>query len=184
MMGYGRRYAVNAYEKLGLTPQADQQQVHDAYRKLVKEYHPDRFEQGSEQQQSAQQKMIELNLAYEEAMSLSAKAPPSRLHISPEAVESLAERMYEQGSYESALMQLTRSTRKDARWFNLQGKILLGLKQYSSAHQSFREAVRMDPDNREYREGALKAAVAMKKNRHLIYRMRDWVDGIVHPRRL
>ena len=53
------------------------------------------------------------------------------------------------------------------------GKILMGLRQYETAHQSFREAVRRDPDNHKYREGALDAALAMKKNRPLAQKLRD-----------
>ena len=49
----------------------------------------------------------------------------------------------------------------------------MGLRQYETAHQSFREAVRRDPDNRKYREGALDAALAMKKNRSFAHRLKD-----------
>ena len=41
----------------------------------------------------------------------------------------------------------------------------MDLEQYESAHQSFREAVRRDPENIEYRRGALDAAVALKKSK-------------------
>ena len=175
---------MNPYNTLGLQPGADQTEVHSAYIRLVKQYHPDRFEQGSDEQQSAQQKLVELNLAYEECMSMAHKRPPVTVKITTEAAEALAERMLEQESWESAIMQLCRTETKDARWFYLQGKALMGLKQYSSAHQSFREAVRMEENNREFRQGALDAAVAMKKHNRLPYRMLDWVDGIVHPRKV
>jgi len=174
---------VNAFETLGLTPEADQAAVHDAYRKMAKMFHPDQFEQGSMQQQIAQEKMTQINVAYEEAMSLSLKRPASSVRISTEAAESMAERMLEHGSYESALMQLCRAQYKDGKWFYLQGKALMGLKQYSSAHQSFREAVRFEPDNRQFRQGALDAAVEMKKHSRISYRVADWFDGLLHPRK-
>ena len=44
-------------------------------------------------------------------------------------------------------------------------------------HQSYREAVRREPDNRTYREGALNAALAMKKARPLGAKIADWVRG-------
>ena len=47
----------------------------------------------------------------------------------------------------------------------MQGNILMALKQYETAHQSYREAVRRDPDNRQFREGALDAALAIKKSK-------------------
>ena len=56
----------------------------------------------------------------------------------------------------------------------MQGEILMKLRQYETAHQSFREAVRREPDNRTFREGALDAALAMKKNRPLGDKIRDF----------
>ena len=85
----------------------------------------------------------------------------------------MAQRMLDQGNLESALRQLARADGKDADWYFLQGKILMGLRQYDTAHQSFREAVRRDPDNHKDREGALDAALAMKKNRPLSQKLRD-----------
>ena len=78
-------------------------------------------------------------------------------------------------AYEAALKLASqaRADGKDADWYFLQGKILMGLRQYETAHQSFREAVRRDPDNHKYREGALDAALAMKKNRPLAQKLRD-----------
>ena len=40
----------------------------------------------------------------------------------------------------------------------------MALEQYESAHQSFREAVRMSPDNNVYRSGALAAVVAQRES--------------------
>ena len=174
---------VNPFETLGLTPDADQTAVHEAYRKLAKVFHPDQFEQGSEQQQAAQEKMTAINVAYEEAMSLSSKRPSCSVRVTAEAAESMAERMLEAGSFESALLQLCRAENKDGRWFYLQGKALMGLKQYSSAHQSFREAVRFEPENRSFRQGALDAAVEMKKHNRISYKVADWFDGLLHPRK-
>ena len=57
---------MNAFEVLGLKSGADRQTVHQAYRALVKTCHPDLFED-PEQRKLAQQKLIELNRAYEEA---------------------------------------------------------------------------------------------------------------------
>ena len=39
----------------------------------------------------------------------------------------------------------------------------MAMEQYESAHQSFREAVRRNPDNNVYRSGALAAVVEQRK---------------------
>ena len=49
----------------------------------------------------------------------------------------------------------------------MQGKVLMAMEEYDSAHQSFREAVRLDPDNNVFRAGALAAAVAQQKAQKL-----------------
>ena len=53
----------------------------------------------------------------------------------------------------------------------------MGLKQYETAHQSFREAVRLNPSKRKFREGALDAALAMKKNRPISAKVNSWVKS-------
>ncbi|NLB90136.1 MAG: hypothetical protein GX786_02800, partial [Clostridiales bacterium] len=53
-------------------------------------------------------------------------------------------------------------------------------KQYGSAHQSYREAVKIEPNNSTYREGAFEAAIAMKKQKNLPYRIGSWVKKAFH----
>ena len=156
------------FEVLGLAPTASAEEVRAAYRRLVKQCHPDKFHDPAARQR-AQQKMIALNLAYEEAYHL---ASSRRVNTYTEALPlddafQLADKMLRQHSPESALRQLMRSETRDARWYAMQGRILFHMEQYDSAHQSYREAVRRDPDNNTFRQGALDAAVAMKQSKTL-----------------
>ena len=66
---------------------------------------------------------------------------------------------------EGALRQLMRCEMRDGEWYYTQGRVLMAMEQYESAHQSFREAVRRSPDNNVYRSGALAAAVADRKSK-------------------
>ena len=166
----------NPFEVLGIKPGADEQTVRAAYRRLVKSCHPDQF-QDAQQQKTAQEKLIRLNLAYESALKLAARTTVGFNLISQEEAKHFARRLVEQGNLESALRQLNRADSKDAEWYHLQGDILMALKQYETAHQSYREAVRRDPENRLYREGALDAALAIKKSRPIGAKIADWVRG-------
>jgi len=166
----------NPFEVLGVKPGADEQTVRAAYRRLVKSCHPDQF-QDAQQQKAAQEQLVRLNLAYEAALKLAPRQAVGFNLISQEEAKHFARRLVEQGNLESALRQLGRADSKDAEWYCLQGEILMALKQYETAHQSYREAVRRDPDNRLYRQGALDAALAMKKNRPLGAKIADWVRG-------
>lgn len=126
-------------------------------------------------QKAAQEKLIRLNLAYEEALKIASQHRVGFNLISQEEAKHFAQRLIDQGNLESALRQLGRADSRDDGWYYMQGQILMGLRQYETAHQSFREAVRRDPENRKYREGALDAALCQKKNRPLGEKLHGWV---------
>ena len=177
--GVSLLYEKKPFEVLGLTPSAEASQVRVAYRKRVKACHPDQY-QDPEQQKAAQEQLIELNLAYEEALKLCSQRRVGFNLISQEEAKHFAARLVEQGNLESALRQINRADSKDAEWYFMQGNILMGMRQYKTAHQSYREAVRFDPDNNQYRRGALDAALAMKKSQQLGFRVLTWVQDILH----
>lgn len=173
---------LDAFEVLGISRQADQQQVRQAYHALAKACHPDQFSDG-ERQKKAQEEMIRLNLAYEEALKLTAGRPLNPRTVTPVQAKESAKHLLSQDRPEAALFQLSRAEEKDGEWYYLQGLILMKMKQYASAHQSFREAVRRCPDNNDYHAGVLDAAIAVRKHQKLPYRIADWADGMLHSRK-
>ena len=60
---------------LGLAPGASEQAIKDAYRDLVKVWHPDRFATDARLQQKAQEKLTELNTAFEHLQSYRPRDP-------------------------------------------------------------------------------------------------------------
>ena len=173
---------MNEFEILGLSADADETQVRQAYHQQVKACHPDQFAD-AEAQRQAQEKLLQLNLAYEEAIRrIAGKKRPVFHTVSPEEAKAIAKKLMEQQRYESALLQLSHAESRDDEWYYIHGQLLMGMRQYSTAHQSFREAVRLQPENLEYRRGALDAAVAMKKHQKWPYRVAEWADGLLHRR--
>jgi len=173
---------LDAFEILGLTPDADEARVRQAYHQRVKACHPDQFADGEAQRQ-AQEKLIQLNLAYEDAIRRTAGKQKTVFHtVSPEEAKALAKKLMEQQRYESALLQLSHAETRDHEWYYIHGQLLMGMRQYNTAHQSFREAVRLQPENLEYRRGALDAAIAIKKHQKWPYRVAEWADGLLHRR--
>lgn len=170
-------YDCDPFAVLGLKVGADEESVRAAYRRRVKSCHPDQF-QDPAQQKAAQEQLIRLNLAYEAALKLTARRTVGFNLISQEEAKHFAQRLVEQGNLESALRQLNRADSKDADWYCMQGGILMAMRQYEAAHTSYRQAVKLDPDNRKYREGALDAALAMKKNRPVGDKLRDFFQGL------
>ena len=148
-----------------------------AYHALVKKWHPDQFTDPA-MQQKAQTRLIELNLAYEEALkAVHGRPAPIRDIPLPEA-KTFARHLYESGHPESALRQLARTADKDAEYYHLEGQILTALRQYGSAHQAFRAAVQMEPTNREYHRAAFQAAKTWQKHQRISYRIADWAGGL------
>src|SRR3954471_8891989 len=74
------------YRVLGVSPGASSEELHDAYRRLVKLHHPDR-NGGSE---ASAVRFAEIQEAYEEVR---ARPRPARSHRAAEAAESIKERM-------------------------------------------------------------------------------------------
>ena len=55
---------MNPYQVLGISPSASQEEIREAYMKLVKKYHPDRY-QDSNLKKQAEDKMKQINAAYD-----------------------------------------------------------------------------------------------------------------------
>lgn len=174
--------AVDPFKVLGLQPGCDIQAVRAAYRQKVKLCHPDQY-RDEEKQHQAQEELVALNLAYEECLRLAGQRRVGFNLISQEEAKHFALRLIEQGNLESALRQLGRADSKDDEWYYLQGNILMGLRQYGSAHQSYREAVRRNPESLKYRKGALDAAVAEKKSKQLGYRIQTFFEDLTRKKR-
>lgn len=57
------------YRTLGVSPDASDEDIKDAYRKLARKYHPDKYTD-SDMKEIAEEKMKEVNVAYEEIQSI------------------------------------------------------------------------------------------------------------------
>ena len=112
----------NPFEVLGLKGWADQEEIRAAYRALVKRCHPDMI-QDATLKEEAQQRMVQLNLAYEEALRMA--TPRAAGTFTPELSSAqavlMAERALARDNPEGALMQLMRSGTKDGDWYYMQG---------------------------------------------------------------
>ena len=158
----------NPFEVLGLKGLATPDEIRSAYRALARQCHPDMIQDPAEKE-AAQTRMVALNLAYEEALRLASPRGPIPVTptlSSPEAV-LMAQRAMAKNNPEGALRSLIRCEERTGEWYYMQGQVLMAMHQYDSAHQSFREAIRQDPDNNTFRAGALEAAVAGRRAKTL-----------------
>lgn len=161
------------FAALGIRPTTNVDEVRAAYHRLARKWHPDQFHT-PEEQETAHDRMVVLNRAYEEALKLASarSSTPYTENIACEDAVALARRLLDRGNPQSALRQLLRAESRDASWWNAQGDTLMAMQQYESAEQSYREAIRLDPNTMAYRAGALDAHVAARKANTLVGRMK------------
>lgn len=155
---------MNPYEVLGVKPGASQDEIKSAYRKLVKQYHPDQF-RDNPLQELAQQKLAEINEAYNMLCNGNSgnsnyssnnysNSNSSYSYSSANGYNDLAEaRMcIQRRDIRGAEAILNRVNTRNAEWYFLTGVVHMNKGWYDSALQNIRTASNMEPNNFEYRQ--------------------------------
>ena len=151
---------MNPYEVLGVKPNATQGEIKSAYRKLIKQYHPDKFGDNP-LQNLAQEKMIEINKAYDiltknsgENTNYNSSSSSSYSNTSTGSLDfQEIRRSIQSGNYAFAESKLNSITNRTAEWHYLYGAVLLNKGWFDSALEHMNTAVSMDPNNFEYKQG-------------------------------
>ncbi|MBE6977996.1 MAG: J domain-containing protein [Ruminococcaceae bacterium] len=143
------------YKVLGVSPNASDDEIKQAYRRLAKQYHPDR-NPGDE---TAAKKMQQVNAAYEQIKNPE-KAQPrpggyqSSYSQEPQgdAYQRSAYNYIRYGRYREALNVLQNCTERNARWYYLSALANNGLGNQVTALEHIKRAVSMEPDNLTYQQ--------------------------------
>ena len=158
------------YKILGVSPDASDEEIKQAYRRLAKKYHPD-LNPGDA---TAAKKMQEVNAAYE-AIKNPEKAQPTggdqgyggygydpfggygynpygsnRSREEGDRYQQGAYQYIRMGRYQEALNILSNSTQRNARWYYLSALAHDGLGNEVTAMEHIRRAVSMEPTNQVY----------------------------------
>ena len=168
------------YKVLGVSPNASDDEIKQAYRRLAKQYHPDRNPGDA----AAAKKMQEINAAYEQIKNPEKGQPGNgyggaygsyggygydpfggsnqRTYQDPQAdpYQDAAHNYIRFRRYAEALQALSNSKSRNARWYYLSALANNGLGNQVTALEHMKRAVSMEPDNAEY----LRALSAMENS--------------------
>lgn len=141
------------YKILGVSPDATDEEIKKAYRRLAKQYHPDRNPGDAE----AARRMQEINDAYEQIKNPD-KGYSRGFDYDGYGSGSQDQEPYLQaavhfarvGRYAEALNALSNCSKRDARWYAISAQIHDRLGNQITALEHIRRAVSMEPDNLEY----------------------------------
>ena len=151
------------YKVLGVSPDASDEEIKRAYRRLAKKYHPD-LNPGD---QEAARKMQEVNQAYEQIKNPEKAwqggqkgyydpfggAYGQQSHSGGQQGDPYQKAAFQYirfGRFQEALNALENSTERNARWYYLSALANDGLGNQVMALEHIRKAVSMDPGNQEY----------------------------------
>lgn len=161
------------YQVLGVSPDASDEEIKAAYRRLAKKYHPD-LNPGDA---AAAEKMQQVNAAYEQIKNpekyqqqqqptggYGSYGPFGGFGYDPfggysqqrssgqtgDPYQNAAENYIRFGRYREAVNALGNCQQKDARWYYLSALANDGLGNQVTALEHIRKAVSMAPDNRAY----------------------------------
>ncbi len=149
------------YKVLGVSRDAGDDEIKQAYRRLAKKYHPD-LNPGD---QEAARKMQEVNAAYDQIKNPEKYQQPrqsgsyggydpfggyQQQRPTGDQYQQAAWQYIQFRRYAEALNVLQGCEKKDARWYYLSALANSGLGNQVTALEHIRRAVSMDPGNQEY----------------------------------
>lgn len=158
---------MNPYEVLGVSENATDDQIKEAYKALVKKYHPDRY-QDNPLADLAEDKLAEINEAYDTIMRIRSNSRGSYQNGGYNgggyngggyngggyngADYQQVRRSIDAGNLGEAEHILNQTSDRSAEWFFLNGVLASRKGWYDEAVNNLQTACNMEPSNFEYRQ--------------------------------
>lgn len=156
---------MNPYEVLGVKPGASQEEIKSAYRKLVKQYHPDQYGDNP-LKDLAQEKLAEVNKAYDMLKNGGGNTSYNsssngynasyntgyNSYSSNTAIYAEVRSLIQMRNISVAESKLNAIKQRDAEWHYLYGNVMMAKGWFESAYNNIQRACAMDPNNFEYRQ--------------------------------
>ncbi len=167
------------YSILGVSKDASDEEVKNAYRELARKYHPDNYADNP-LSDLASEKMKEINEAYDEIMEMrrgGGKNTQNSYSGGPTQFPEVRS-LINAGRLEQAqeLLDGVPPQSRDAEWYFLNGTVLYRRGWFDQAYTSFATAVRMNPQNYEY-QNAMRNAQRQSGAQYNPYRTTGTAGG-------
>lgn len=146
------------YEVLGVSKSATDDEIKRAYREKAKKFHPDNFADDENAREMAEEKMKDINEAYDTIMNL--RRDPNSAGNNGGGYSAYTNTNFSEirnlisaNKIEEALKKLDQVPvqQRNAEWYFLIGSVQFKRGWFDNAYTSFSTACRMDPANPEYR---------------------------------
>lgn len=154
---------IDPYSVLGVSRNASDEEIKKAYRRLSRKYHPDANINNPNKAQ-AEEKFKEVQQAYDQIMKErdggfdgytgfgGFGGQQSQRYQDEESIRRQAAANYIQsGHYQEAMNVLSGLAQRNGQWYYLSAMANMGLGNNVNALNHIREAVRLEPDNMQYR---------------------------------
>ncbi|WP_313344264.1 J domain-containing protein [Sedimentibacter sp.] len=144
------------YEVLGLSRGASKEEVKSAYRKLAKKYHPD-MNENNPLQDLAEEKFKEIQWAYDEIINGSSSSYSNSYSYNDNSGQDSSNSLFsvrqfiQTGRFNEAVRALNSIKLRNAEWNYLMGVCYVNMGSIGQGMQFVQNAVRMEPDNFEYK---------------------------------
>jgi DnaJ-class molecular chaperone len=149
---------MNPYKVLEIDQNATQEEIKQAYRRLVKKYHPDKYVDNP-LSKLAEEKMRDINAAYDMLIGNGTQSTGNSSSYSGSSSSGTAQfsklrQMINAGQYDQAMTILDNLSDRPAEWYYLKGACMMGKGWYAQAQNFYNMAYQMEPSNMEYQRAA------------------------------
>ncbi len=152
----------NAYEILGLTESATQEEIDARYNELKTQYQNDRFKVGEEGEE-ASEKLQRLEVAYRDIINERREQQQDK-SVGDESDYTEIQQLLTDGKLDEAQAKLDERVSRDAEWHYMQSVLFYKRNWFLESKRQLELACEMEPDNQRYKQSLEKLTKILASN--------------------
>ncbi len=152
----------NAYEILGLTESATQEEIDARYNELKAQYQKDRFQVGDAGEE-ASEKLQQLEVAYRDIMT-ERKEQQQTTETRDDADYTVIQQLITDGKLDEAQTKLDERVTRDAEWHYIQSILFYKRNWFLESKRQLELACEMEPNNARYKQSLEKLTKILASN--------------------